>query len=209
MQVAVEFTGRTGLVFHNIRLADPRDSYTRQIAELTSKGQNRTEADEVEIERLEWYGGLYHAPDIGVYVPASNIVRCLRNAGAVTRLGKKVQGGISMLTDRVPLEHGGPRDLAEMYADPQYTLRVAVGINRAKIMRVRPIFRTWRLGFEVELGEDVLDLAELEAVAERAGRSEGLGDGRTLGYGRFTATVTGNLQPGRNGSVRRVSAKTR
>jgi len=208
VQVALEFESRTGLVMHNVRLADKYDPYSQQIAALTDKKKHRTEADDAEITRLEWYGGLYHAADVGVYVPAANIVRCLQNAGTITRDGTTVVRGISMLTDRVPLKYPGPKDLAELFTKPEYGLRVAVGVQRNKVMRMRPIFRTWALSFEIEMAEDVIDLDAFVAIAERAGRSEGLGDARKLGYGRFNVTVASDptraevlRQHHRNGGV--------
>lgn len=42
---------------------------------------------------------------------------------------------------------------------------------------------------EAELLEDALDFADLVAVVELAGRVEGLGDARKLGYGRFEAEI--------------------
>jgi len=121
--------------------------------------------------------------------------------------------GISMLTDRLPLTYPGPHELAELFAKPEFGLRIAVGVQRNKVMRMRPIFRVWSLSFEVEMAEDVIDLDVLIAIAERAGRSEGLGDARKLGYGRFGVTVAGERtraevlhQQRRNGGTRDVLA---
>jgi hypothetical protein len=192
---------------HNVRLADKYDSYTQAIAAITSKKTNRTEADDAEIGRLEWYGGLYHAADLGVYIPAANIVTCLANAAKITKEGAKLKRGVSMLTDRIPLVYTGPRDPAELFVSPEFRLRKAVGVHGNTVMRVRPIFQAWALAFEVEMAEDVLNVEGLQAIAERAGRSEGLGDARILGYGRFHVTVASDLthaqtllQQRRNGS---------
>ena len=50
--------GGSPLVMHNERLADPLDEYVRDIAKLSRKRQ-KTEADHLEIARLEFLGGLY------------------------------------------------------------------------------------------------------------------------------------------------------
>ena len=55
--------GSSVLMTHNERLADRLDEFTRAIAAI-SKKRNKTEADEEEIGRLEFYGGLYTAPQI-------------------------------------------------------------------------------------------------------------------------------------------------
>ena len=57
------------------------------------------------------------------------------------------------------------------------------------IVRVRPIFREWQLGCRLSCWRTPLDFADLVAVAELAGRVEGLGDARKLGYGRFDAEI--------------------
>jgi hypothetical protein len=187
MQLAIAFDGITGLLQHNPRLIDPQDEITREIAAINKKRQ-KTEADEAERDRLEWFGGLYHAPDIGVYVPGSWIIGSLIQAGTAIRKGKAISQGVAIGIDRIRLEYHGPTDLAELYARPEFRSRLPVVVQRSRVMRMRPIFRNWRLEFDAEMDEAVLNLEELESIIERAGRS-GMGDNRKNGYGRFTATV--------------------
>jgi len=187
VQLAIAFDGITGLLQHNPRLIDSRDEIVREIAAINKK-RSKTEADEAERDRLEWFGGLYHATDIGIYIPAASIVRCMVDAGTAIKKGKAVLQGIAIGTDRIPLQYDGPKDLAEMYARAEFRSRLAVVVQRNRVMRMRPIFRNWRLEFDAEMDEAVLNLVELESIIERAGRI-GLGDARRIGYGRFTATV--------------------
>ena len=189
MEVLIELKGLTPLIMHNIRLADPDDSFTRAIAEITSKRKNMTDADLTEKEKLEFLGGLYHDPDIGVYIPSRNIIRCFESAGAITRQGTTVTRAVSVLTDRFPLDYVGPRSPLELYEKLEHRFRVCVGVQRAKIMRMRPIFRQWGLNFSVELAEDILNPREFTEIASKAGRSVGLCDARKLGNGRFDAVV--------------------
>lgn len=70
MQLAIAFDGTTGLLQHNPRLIDKFDDITREISAINAK-RKKTEADEAERDRLEWFGSLYHAQDIGIYVPAA------------------------------------------------------------------------------------------------------------------------------------------
>jgi hypothetical protein len=189
MHIALRLTGVTGHIQHNERLADPDDEYTRLIRELTDKGRDMTDDDRAEIARLEWYGGLYHDADIGVYVPSWNIIRCIERGASITRKGATVLRALSATTDRVPLEYDGPTDLAKLYDRREFRLRKMVGIKRMRVVRVRPIFRTWALTFDAELLTDVMNLRDFIRVVEQAGRSEGLGEARKLGYGRFTPEV--------------------
>ena len=189
MRVLIELTVTTTLLMHNVRLADKANELTKAIAEITAKKTNRTEADDVEIERLEFMGGLYHDPVLGPYIPTANLVRCFENAAKVVRQGTNVVRAFAVTTDRVALQYDGPRKPVELWAKPLYHDRRLVGIQRGKVIRVRPCFRQWRLTVEAELMEDVMSLDMLTRIVQSAGRMEGLGDARKLGYGRFTAEI--------------------
>jgi hypothetical protein len=212
VQLAIAFDGTTGLLQHNPRLIDKFDDITREIGAINAK-RKKTEADEAERNRLEWFGGLYHAQDIGVYMPAASIIRCLVDAGTAIKKGKAVRQGIAIGTDRIPLEYEGPRPLDELYARPEFRSRLPVVVMRQRVMRMRPIFRRWRLEFDAEMDEAVWNLDEFANVVERAGRI-GLGDARGIGYGRFTAVVASEatraqVLHGSNGRAEAISAARR
>lgn len=172
---------------HNIQLADPDNSFTREIASYTSK-RKKTEDDRRAIERLEWYGGLYVAA-AGPAMPTANIRKALINAAKITKQGISVQRALHFTDIDVPLVYDGPRDIDALFSDPSYHHRAAVGIGNKRTMRVRPKFPTWAVVADAEFLEDVLDFADFERVIERAGLAEGLGDGRALGFGRFDGKV--------------------
>lgn len=185
VRIILKLTGRTGLVMHNPRMIDPEDEIVRSIAEITAKGSKQTDADRQQVGRLEWFGGIYHDPEFGVYVPAWNVIKCINRGAVITKNGKDVLRSVSVLTDKVPLQYDGPREPAKLYERPEFRFRKEVGIGQKKVMRVRPIFRRWALALEAELLEEVMNPADLLRVTETAGLSEGLGDARILGYGRF------------------------
>ncbi len=188
MRVLLHLNGVTGLVMHNVRLADKRDQYAKAIKEITDK-RKKTEADEEEIEKLEWFGGVYHDAEVGIHVPTWNVVRCLERAATVTRQGSTLVRAVAVLGDKAPLVYDGPKDLSQLWEKPEHRWRTTVGVQRSKITRMRPIFRRWALELEAELLEDVMNPEDFVSIAKLAGRSEGLGDARRLGYGRFTAEV--------------------
>lgn len=189
MRIILKIDGTTGLVMHNERLADPLDEYTKAIKEITSKGTKQTDTDRAEVARLEWFGGLYHDTDIGAYVPSWNVIRCIENAGKITKKGTAVIRALAPVTERLSVVYDGPRKPTELWERPEFRLRKMVGIQRNRVSRMRPIFRRWGLEFEVEFMEDVLTFSDFEMVAQQAGRSEGLCDARKLGYGRFNVEV--------------------
>lgn len=188
MRISIKLTGVTGLVQHNERLADPEDDYVKLIRELTGK-RTKTESDLAEIGRLEWLGGLYHDPAVGVYVPTWNIVRCIERAGTITRKGASVIRALAVISEKVPVQYDGPRDVMKLWERPEFRLRKMVGVGGKRVVRVRPIFRRWSLELESEFLTDVMDPDEFTRIVEQAGRSEGLGDARKLGYGRFLSEV--------------------
>lgn len=189
MRILLKLTGRSGLVMHNPRMIDPEDEIVRAIAEITKKGSKQTDADRAEVARLEWFGGIYHDSEVGVHIPAWNVIKCINRGAVITRQGTDVLRAVSVLTDKLPLLYDGPRELVKLYDRPEFRFRKEVGIGQKKVMRVRPIFRKWSLEMEAELLEEAMNPDDLSRVATTAGLSEGLGDARKLGYGRFTVEM--------------------
>lgn len=189
----INLVGTQPLLMHNIRLADDQDPYTRAIKELTAKRTRKTEEDKQEIDRLSFAGGLYWDEEIGPYLPAENIFRCLMEAGALTRSGKKIERGVVFLASRAVLEYQGPRDIESLWGeDPaksRYVDRRMVAVQRQRIPRVRPIFPQWSAVLPVEIDPSVIDPEEFEQIVAKAGKMIGLGDYRRF-YGKFDGTVT-------------------
>lgn len=186
-RLIMQLTGRTGLVMHNVQLADKYHPITQQIKKLTDKKSNRTEEDDQKIEELEFKGSLYYEKGVGIYVPAIAIVRTIEQAAKITRQGAKVSRGVSLLTDKVPLDYDGPRDLDGLWKLPEFRFRLPVRVGNAKVMRMRPIFRQWSLTFEAEVLTDVLDVDAVTEFTRLGGLTGGLLEARKIGMGRFEA----------------------
>lgn len=189
MKVVTELTGTTPYIPHNIRLARPDDEFTKAIAHLTSKRSKKTDEDRLEISRLEFCGSLYIDAG-GPYIPAANIRRCFIEAARIRRKGKSVERALIPAQMAGYLEYKGPRDANGLWEDERYRYSAVVTVNRAKTPRMRPQFPEWSLSLAWELLTDTLDLDDLEEIVRAAGFVEGLGDNRTNGFGRFTASVT-------------------
>lgn len=179
--------GTRPLLQHNIRLSDPLDPATQGLAKLTGK-QKKTLADHEGIADLEFRGSLYHDAEIGPYVKAEAVEKCLREAAALQRLGKAVERGVLVHgaegVDMLPLLYAGPRSVDELVADQNFRLRSSVGVNQKRTMRTRPRFPGWRLECEVLIDESQLSKEQFLDIAAMAGRMIGLGDYRPR-YGRF------------------------
>jgi hypothetical protein len=183
----ITITGTAALLMHNGRLADPLDPATKALKAATSK-RTKTDADHLEISRVEFIGGLYLDPDVGPYLPADNIWKTLQMAAKKSKQGKQVEEGVIITSDVNPLAYPGPRDVDGLWQNSNFVFRKTVVNQRNRVSRTRPIFQQWKVDAEGIIDENVINLADLRTIAERAGNLVGLGDWRPR-YGRFTATV--------------------
>lgn len=193
MRITVKLTGTTPLLMHNPQLIDPDFGITRQIKELTSK-RKKTEEDLRQIEKLEWYGGLYTSQINGhetVVQPTSKVRKCLMETARINKLGKHVQRAVSFVDLYVPLIYDGPDDIHKLWSSaPRFHSRLAVGVQGKRVMRMRPSFLPWAVEVYGIFIEDAgLNWDELQRIVELAGQVEGIGDNRVNGYGRFIGTV--------------------
>lgn len=188
MDVTFTLKGASPILHHNPRMVDPEFELNRQIKALTSK-RKKTDEDIRQIEKLEWYGGIYTEDGV-VVQPTSKLRKCLINTARITKQGKMVERAISFSTLNTPLIYDGPKDIDELYANPKFSSRLSVGIGNKRVMRVRPQFSPWAMTVRGLFVEDAgLNLDELERLVELAGLVEGIGDNRVNGYGRFVGSV--------------------
>ena len=189
MKIVIEVVGTSPLLMHNPRMVDPEFEINRQMKVLTGK-RKKTDEDLRQIGRLEWFGGMYEVEGV-VVQPTSKLRKCLINAGRISKQGKSIERALSLSELNVPLIYEGPKELNKLFEDKRYTSRLSVGIGNKRVMRVRPQFSQWGLRVKGLFIEDAgLNLSEFEHIAELAGLSEGIGDNRVNGYGRFTIKVT-------------------
>lgn len=192
MRIQVEITGTTPLIMHSDRLADTSDKITIAIKELTAKKTSKTTKDEETISKLEWHGSAYTDANGNVAIPSANIIRCLRDAAAITKKGKDIVRAVSPFALTMPLIINGqsPTKLDKLWGNPIYVDSRMVKIQRDRVKRTRPIFPKWGLAGTFELLDSVMNFTTLENIFEIAGLSTGLGDARILGYGRFACKIT-------------------
>ena len=188
--IEVHMEGTTPLLQHNVRMANPLDPMTRRLKEITSKRVKQL-ADYEAMADIEWEGGLYHDAELGPFVPAESMWRCLIEGGRLRKLGKQIERGLLIdPTNRlVPIEYDGPRDIDSLRVDPAYRHVAMVGVQRARTVRTRPQFVEWATRARFMWSPAQIDLDRLLESATSAGALIGLGDGRTLGFGRFTVEV--------------------
>lgn len=188
MKIAVELTGTSPLLMHNPRMVDPDFEITREIKSLTSV-RKKTDIHLEQIEKLEWYGGLYEQNGV-VVQPTSKVRKCIIEAARISKMGKAVERALSFNALYIPLVYDGPKDIDSLFADKRFHSRLSVGVGAKRVMRVRPQFYPWGLRLDGLFIEDAgINADEFVKIVELAGIVQGIGDNRVNGYGRFAATV--------------------
>lgn len=188
MNIRIELIGTSPLLMHNPRMVDPEFQLNREIKVLTSK-RKRTESDLEQIERLEWYGGLYEENGI-VVQPTSKPRKCFINTAKIMKLGKGIERTLSFTSLNVPLQYEGPKNIDAMFADSRFHSRLSVGVNGKRVMRVRPKFFPWAMSIDgIFITDAGVNFDDLSRIVELAGSVEGIGDNRVNGYGRFTGKL--------------------
>lgn len=187
MDFTITLTGTEPLLMHNSRLANPLDPATRALKKVTSK-RSKTDDDHAEVARLEYLGSLYFDADIGPYLPGDNIWRALYDAAKKRKMGPRVKEGVIITSNFNPISYGGPRTLNQLWADENYRLTASVKVGTSRVMRCRPMFRTWTCEADGVLDTGQMDIGDLTAIADTAGALVGIGDWRPR-YGRFIAAV--------------------
>lgn len=188
IKIEITCTGTAALLMHNERLANPFDELTRKIAAITSKKKNKTDQDNMDVQRLEWEGGLYHS-DTGPYIPGANLKKCFMEAGTIYKAGTSLKRALTPLDAEIPLLYKGPRDVESLWSHGGFVDIRSVKLNgRSKVMRSRPKFPQWALSTTFLLNEKVVGVDDFERYAHEAGQSIGLGDYRPT-FGRFTCQV--------------------
>lgn len=188
MYATMKLVGTRPLLMNNGRAADPLDPSAKAKAAVAKK-RGKTDDDHAHLGRLEFAAALYHDDEVGPYLPADNLWKCIQVAARKSKQGKLIEEGLVVTSDINPLSYPGPRDLATLIKDKNFEFRkTVVQGGRTRIPRVRPIFQQWTTEADIDFDESVLNLGDLQRFADIGGRLVGLGDWRPR-YGRFTATV--------------------
>lgn len=183
-QERIELIGTSPLILHADRLANPLDPLKKSISEFTKK-RTKTDEDWAEIFRMEWEGGMYFSDEKGPIIPAFVLLAMIRSAAKLTKRGRHIQRGVMILETETPIEYNGPRVLQKMWDSGDYADIRSVVVQNQRIMRCRPIFKSWGLKFNIIVNTEILDLAEVLDIIKTGGVIEGLCENRGAGFGRF------------------------
>ena len=186
--IQFQITGVSPLIMHNGQLADPLNTFSKQIKKISGK-RAKTDADHEEIARLEFLGSLYlHNGE--PCIPGHVIEGGLSGRGGAARKvkrGKEAAQGI-ICVGPFSLEYEGARDPKGLWENKDFVLRVAVRLKGSKIMRTRPIFREWAAKIEVEYNPQIVNCQDVIDWMTVLGATIGIMDWRPK-FGRFEIEV--------------------
>lgn len=186
--VQIDVIGTTALLVANPRTANPLDPLTKQIAEYTSK-RKKTEADQLEIQRLKWLGSLYYDEEMGPYLPSENLWKSILDAARTTKEGKTIERGLLLANPKMRLEYDGPRKDQELYNDGRFIHVCDANASGRKIMAVRAMFPEWACQGQFIVNEEQLNIESLERIVQLAGAVIGVGTYRRR-FGRYEADIS-------------------
>jgi len=176
-----QIRGLCPILLHNGQTADPLNHYAKEIKKIASK-RNKTDADIEQMMMLEWQAGLY-IENKAVVIPDTVLLGMITAAAKKIKKGPQAKSGI-FIQGNFPLQYEGPKNLEKLWQDEKFRLTVKVTVNRSSIMRTRPKFDKWSLGFPVEIDTTLINESDLTDILKIGGKQIGLGDWRPR-YGRF------------------------
>lgn len=176
--------GVTPLLLHNGILADPMNEISKLMKQVSGK-RDKTEADYLELSRLEWYGSLY-VHDGKLCLPSEMIEACLLESAKKKKKGVQAKAGI-IVPNEAPLEFPGPQDIDEMWKSGQFIHKIGVRVQRNKVIRTRAILKTWGAQVTIHYLPSLLNKSDIAGFMETAGSIVGVGDWRPK-FGRFEVT---------------------
>lgn len=142
----------------------------------------------------EWRRTVLATPTGQLYLEPSAVFGCLRDAARFTprkrgTLQPFLAATLQVCSEQVVVDRYLPDELTCDPAQPVYldVRSVRNPTTRARNVRYRVAARVgWEATFQIMWDRTVVARDELRAVLIDAGRLVGLGDGRSIGFGRFS-----------------------
>lgn len=185
----ITLNGTTPLIMHSPKCVNPLHPIAKQMKALTSK-KKKTEADLEMISDLEWEAGVYWDDNIGLVIPNECLAATFLEGAKLNKNGSAFQKYVQVVDSLVPLDIGEVQNYQKLKVDPRFRDVRSVVVMRARVIRTRPRFNTWRCEFDIMFDESKIDLEVITLAVENAGNYVGLCEMRKLGYGRYAATVS-------------------
>jgi len=133
---------------------------------------------------LKYEAKHYRTPDGKIYVPATQLIGCLINAGKQLKVVGKGKSTYSKLFGANLIVE--PEAILMSNQSPvPYRISAVNPNTRGRVMTVRPRFEEWALKFRVVSQDDQIPAEVINSGLAIAGNSVGIGDWRPDKKGRF------------------------
>jgi hypothetical protein len=142
----------------------------------------------------EWKRTVLMTAERQLYLESTAVFGCLRDAARFTRKGRgsiqaTLVATLDVLDERILVDRVVPPEPLPTDSNAPVFLHVTSvrnPVTKGRNIRYRVAAATgWQLAFNLCWDKTVISRGELEAVLIDAGRLVGLGNGRSIGFGRF------------------------
>lgn len=174
--------GVAPLLMHNSRLANPFDPIAQQLKVVSSR-RNKKDEDYRKMAEMEFFGGLCLDENGAPCITGEQVEISLKQAAAKRRMGTIAKYAI-MSNGNFPLVYKGPNKPEELWNDMRFVDQRSVVVQRARVIRTRPVFPQWKAHIEVSFDEEEINERDVDWMVETAGKKIGIGDFRPK-FGRF------------------------
>jgi hypothetical protein len=187
--LTVRMTGSGPMLMHSDKLSDPLNPATKAHKRLTSdRALKKTDEGVVAIAKSEYLASLYTNSDGVVCLPGLNIRKSLIEGARLHKGGKNIERGVIILDDMIPLVFDGPKTPEKLWDDPRFVDARSVVVMRSRLIRYRPVFKSWSATVNCIVNEESIDIESLMHYWREAGAMVGMGDFRPL-FGRYNVEV--------------------
>lgn len=142
----------------------------------------------------EWKSTVLYTEDRQLYIEPTYVFATIRDGARYTKKGRgsiqpMVVATLQVVDDRVLTDRYMPEDIPTTdFAQPVYldVRGVRNPTSKARNVRYRVAASTgWQASFSLLWDKTIVSRGEMEAAIIDAGRFCGIGDGRSIGFGRF------------------------
>ncbi len=183
LKAKITIIGKRPLLFHSFSV----DSIALEKKERTGVAGNDPE---------EWKRSVLKTKEGQLFVQSSYIFGCLRDGGRHIKEGRgsiqaKIASTLVVVDETILLDRFLPieSELSQDKDSPVYLDVRSVKNPATKGRNVRYRIAAspgWKATFEIEWENTIVSRNQMQAALSSAGSFVGLGDGRSIGFGRFT-----------------------
>lgn len=181
-ELEVSIVGVSPLLLHNGQTADPLNPFSKQLKAVSGK-RKKTDEDYAEMSRIEWHAALYVDGDGDLILPSTLLEASIYDGAKKSKLGKAFKSSV-FVNDDTKLDIGVKKKAEQLWGDNNYRDVRGVRVGQSRVMRTRPIFKTWACTFTVMFDPEQVNEAEVVRAIKDAGQNSGVGDFRPR-FGRF------------------------